>query len=308
MLKLKYLLIAILAYTINLNSYKIDPQKKYTTDISYLDLFKDHRFLEVNKRLKEEGTHNLIYEDFNLSILHYAVTLDADEINYHMEKCKNSTPFNVDNFETLILLMLINGADYTIQTNFNGHTAIHEAIARNNYWAIKVFCQCCNLNILNRDGDTPLHLAIKLGNYEFVKMLVKAGADYSIQNNEDLSALKLAENFCIKEIKPPQELFNELLDESSDESYYYESDSYESFDEESSSDKVAKILTKKLTQTLSKKLYKTLDNVPKETREKIFKFIKYFKIFKISEKIMANLEKYELNEELIINKFKHLKL
>ena len=49
------------------------------------------------------------------------------------------------------------------------------------------------INKKNRAGNTPLHLAIEFDYTEIVKSLVKAGANTAIKNNEQMTALELAE-------------------------------------------------------------------------------------------------------------------
>ena len=49
-----------------------------------------------------------------------------------------------------------------------------------------------NLNFLDRDGQTPIHLACKTGNLDIVKLLVKHGASQNIKNNQGWFPIHLA--------------------------------------------------------------------------------------------------------------------
>ncbi|HOJ49215.1 MAG TPA: ankyrin repeat domain-containing protein [Spirochaetota bacterium] len=59
------------------------------------------------------------------------------------------------------------------------------------------------INFQDKDGNTPLHLAISLMNTDFVKILIQNGADPAIVNNSGKSCLELAQetkNFNIIKI------------------------------------------------------------------------------------------------------------
>jgi ankyrin repeat protein len=48
------------------------------------------------------------------------------------------------------------------------------------------------LNIKDKNGDTPLHLAVRSGSLEAARALIEAGADLSLANNEGDTPLQLA--------------------------------------------------------------------------------------------------------------------
>ncbi|CUS11555.1 unnamed protein product, partial [Tuber aestivum] len=47
------------------------------------------------------------------------------------------------------------------------------------------------VNETNDYGDTPLHLAVQFDHSDIVKLLVKNGADPTIENERSVTALKL---------------------------------------------------------------------------------------------------------------------
>ena len=56
------------------------------------------------------------------------------------------------------------------------------------------------INKKNHSGNTPLHLATELNHTEIVKCLVRGGANPAIKNNDQMTALKLAEKLGRRDI------------------------------------------------------------------------------------------------------------
>lgn len=65
----------------------------------------------------------------------------------------------------------------------NGLRMIHNAI-KNNHTAIidKLIENKCDVNIKDRNDDTPLHLAISSNNTELANKILDLGADVNIAN------------------------------------------------------------------------------------------------------------------------------
>lgn len=51
-----------------------------------------------------------------------------------------------------------------------------------------------NINAKNKDGNTPLHLALILSNEYIIEQLLIKGADITIKNNKGQTAIELAES------------------------------------------------------------------------------------------------------------------
>ena len=49
-----------------------------------------------------------------------------------------------------------------------------------------------NLNVRNKSGDTPLHIAVEEGRIEIVEILLEAGADIQVEDHENNTPLHLA--------------------------------------------------------------------------------------------------------------------
>lgn len=63
---------------------------------------------------------------------------------------------------------------------------VDKVLARSN---IKSF-----INIQNKDGDTPLHVAVKAGNHDIAEKLVGAGSDKSRANKEGMTIMSVSES------------------------------------------------------------------------------------------------------------------
>lgn len=210
MFKIKFIFFLLFTSISQLKSFKINDKYVFNGPDSQglsaevLDFLKSQEFIEILKITDESGTPNLMLEG-NLSILHLAV------ISEYLEDL-----FDGDiNYNIFLYLLIHRGADYTLQFEQYGDTAIHAAIKRKNIAALRLFCIYCDLNILNRDGDTPLHLAIKQDKLDLVKMLTESGADLLIKNLEGLNAIELAKSL-IFELESGYQIYDYLIEYYSD--------------------------------------------------------------------------------------------
>jgi len=72
-------------------------------------------------------------------------------------------------------------------------SALHFAAELDNSWAISLLAsKGADLNIRDRRGDTPLHLAIRSGSMKAARALIEAGADLTLANSEGLQPLMIA--------------------------------------------------------------------------------------------------------------------
>ena len=80
------------------------------------------------------------------------------------------------------------GSDFIKVRNYrdaNFNSNLHIAVKNNSIKLVKYFLnKNSNPNELNKDGQTPLHLALKEGNKDIIDLLIKNGADISIKDNE----------------------------------------------------------------------------------------------------------------------------
>ncbi|KAG0741084.1 hypothetical protein G6F62_006567 [Rhizopus arrhizus] len=84
-----------------------------------------------------------------------------------------------------------------IEKDETGKTALHMASANNHLDIVKYIIEQIStlkdakqlINVQNAEGNTPLHWAALNGHYEVVEALVKGGADCTIKNSMNHSAI-----------------------------------------------------------------------------------------------------------------------
>jgi ankyrin repeat protein len=92
------------------------------------------------------------------------------------------------------------GADINIK-NKDGKTPLHIAVENNYEDIIKFLLENkADVNVKDNEGNTPLHIAIKKGNYFVIKELIKFGADKNAKNNKGETPLDLAKELGDEEI------------------------------------------------------------------------------------------------------------
>ncbi|XP_017289142.1 nuclear factor NF-kappa-B p100 subunit isoform X2 [Kryptolebias marmoratus] len=90
--------------------------------------------------------------------------------------------------ERCLRLLVEGGAKINAQEQKSGHTALHLAVRENLF---KVACTLitelkADVNACTFGGNTPLHLASSVGSPTFCAMLIAAGADKNMENDEPL--------------------------------------------------------------------------------------------------------------------------
>lgn len=93
----------------------------------------------------------------------------------------------------------------------NGNTALHYAVKHADcLTAVKLLIdRNADLNVTNRKGMTPLHIALDQGNEEVIKMLIHAGADLALEGPDCTTLLEdLTERF--PQIKIPERMQENL--------------------------------------------------------------------------------------------------
>lgn len=82
------------------------------------------------------------------------------------------------------------GANVNFTTR--GETALHHAIRSGCFESVKFLIEArAELNVFNKDGESPLILAAKNRNAEITKLLIENGADVNLKNDKEMSALKI---------------------------------------------------------------------------------------------------------------------
>ncbi|CAL0335141.1 unnamed protein product [Lupinus luteus] len=93
----------------------------------------------------------------------------------------------------LVRILLAAGADPSAQDSQNGRTVLHTAAMTNDVDLVKVILAACvDVNICNVHNSIPLHLALARGAKECVGLLLAAGADCNLQDDDGDNAFHIA--------------------------------------------------------------------------------------------------------------------
>lgn len=202
MSKFKFTIFLVLLITYSTKSLPILKFKIETKDLSYIEQLKNSEFELLTKRIIAEEIPNLIFNEYDASLLHYTILLEKEIINQNKKQYKNL-------LKTLIKL----GVDYTIKDKILGKTPIHYAILNKNHIALYVFCKYIKpqkLNLQDTNGNTPLHLAFKLFDEVSISMLMGAGVDMDLKNNFGITTYDLLKNLHEKNETECQNSFEYL--------------------------------------------------------------------------------------------------
>lgn len=90
-------------------------------------------------------------------------------------------------------LLLFRELNY-LGADFNCSNLLHREVSCGNYDTVNYLIDHCNVNIdlLNREGNTPLHVAIYSGNVGMVEILLNHGVDVYALDTDGNSAFQLA--------------------------------------------------------------------------------------------------------------------
>ena len=145
--------------------------------------------LSGGPRFKSNSEINLLdkNEDNKNDEIDYKEIRNKSIFNINKSKTKNNIN-NIILYNTLILDKNGRGSDFIKVRNYrdaNFNSNLHIAVKNNSIKLVKYFLnKNSNPNELNKDGQTPLHLALKEGNKDIIDLLIKNGADISIKDNE----------------------------------------------------------------------------------------------------------------------------
>ncbi|KAK9912711.1 hypothetical protein M0R45_036561 [Rubus argutus] len=93
----------------------------------------------------------------------------------------------------LVRILLASGADPTAQDAQHGRTALHTASMANDVELVKIILDAgVDVNIRNGQNTIPLHVALARGAKSCVGLLLYAGANYNLQDDEGDNAFHIA--------------------------------------------------------------------------------------------------------------------
>lgn len=179
--------------------------------------------IEIIKTLREAGANINEKAWEYCTPLHYAV--NALKFGNSVTSGLGSTPNNVSNVETVKAFLKL-GADVHART-VDGSTPLHYTLLDSfNIPIIKVLLEAgAKVNAKTEKGNTPLHIAVTRKNMvrqdqadnleEAIIILLKAGADPSIENNKGETVLAAAKNwrgYPLRRGDPPPRFSADELD------------------------------------------------------------------------------------------------
>ena len=160
-----------------------------------------------HKNKKGNSALSFAIQRNSIDIINYLIELRADvsvkdtrgnNLFYYLIKSLRYS--KIDDFKQKANILISKGLDVN-EIQQNGNTLYHLAVETNNSELIKwVHDKKINVNIKNKDGITPLHLAImKAKNDKIIQLLLNFGADKTIKTDFDESSYQLAsENELLK--------------------------------------------------------------------------------------------------------------
>lgn len=95
----------------------------------------------------------------------------------------------------MFYFLITHGCDYT-HVNNNGDTCLHIIALVNNLYCLDVISRfniSKIINVVNKEGDTALHISIKNGFFHVFSVLLNAGADPHIKDAFDMDCFEMVD-------------------------------------------------------------------------------------------------------------------
>ncbi|KAK7074366.1 hypothetical protein SK128_009451 [Halocaridina rubra] len=148
---------------------------------------------------------------------------ETDPLNIMNKKHQTALHFAALIGHVKILDMYLDAGANIISKDENGFTPLHVAITAGKGNVLQQFLKCMEkrnlssiLNVTTNTGKTPLHYAAHIGHKELLKMLVDAGADINIKDEDGCTSLHAAvsvekENFAQSLLKSEESRKENLI-------------------------------------------------------------------------------------------------
>ncbi|KAF2074740.1 hypothetical protein CYY_003972 [Polysphondylium violaceum] len=158
---------------------------KYGSDDMINEAIKNYRTNKLNINIQDQDGNTALHlirkEEILISLLNYK------GVNVSIRNKEKNTPFHIfcqtftsKNYQEPLDLFIKKGVkDLNIQNN-NNDTPLHKAIIHNTALINPLLDLNVNVNILNNQGQSALHLAIECGMDDLVVRLIKMGADITL--------------------------------------------------------------------------------------------------------------------------------
>ena len=94
------------------------------------------------------------------------------------------TPLHWSSSREVLQALFERGCDINA-VNFDGRTALHVMVSRNRLeCVVALLSHECEIDLLDKDGNTPLHIAVEKKLVPIVQCLVVFGCDINLKNKE----------------------------------------------------------------------------------------------------------------------------
>ncbi|KAG8263197.1 hypothetical protein J6590_034882 [Homalodisca vitripennis] len=181
-----------------------------------IEAIKNRNVKEV-KALLDSGDREInVADELLRTPLHWAVGGKFEECVTRLERLKNidvhdvsrhTTPFSLrdsymgsESMINILNILLDHGAEIDCKDK-DGMSPLHVALILNLTDGVEVLInRGADLNIQSKAGDTPLHCAAKNFNLDTVNMLLKNGANLMLRNNNGETVLHVAVRTCDRSI------------------------------------------------------------------------------------------------------------
>ncbi|KAF5281785.1 hypothetical protein FQR65_LT14532 [Abscondita terminalis] len=158
-----------------------------------------HATHKVTRLLLNSGADIFATNKSGLSALHYAAKFGFENFltelirrgaDVNQETKSGDTPLLLHVMENsrkgVVKLLIDNGADVCAVEAETGNSCMHYLVDKCEIDVIGDLAKAgADINVRNRDGNTPLHCAVRFGNCTLVKLLLSFGADSNVHDSID---------------------------------------------------------------------------------------------------------------------------
>lgn len=193
--------LAVIGCGLENGKYK-DEKKKNDFEIIPFKSFRKKRICLMDKRTTVKSDTNKPHSNCHQRYLDIAKELIKKRAEVNMKNQDGATPLHLAVMEghlDLTKVLLDAGAKIKDKEKNN---AIHLATSTDQSEILKLVINenKSKLNDQNADKNTPLHLALNIGNIDIIRILIDNGANINIKDNEGKTAVQLAIKIGLEEI------------------------------------------------------------------------------------------------------------
>ncbi len=152
---------------------------KYKPDINAKDSKnRNGLFYAINSKIGDNT-------EFIIELIKNGINVNEPEIFLPSENIEGHSPLTLAaklNYKNIVKILLENSADPNYQVKYNLNSCLHYAILKNNEDMTKILIESkANINILNKNEDTPINMALKGSNVFIYWLLANENEKFRIQ-------------------------------------------------------------------------------------------------------------------------------